>query len=278
MSQIDTSTTGGKIAVMSAFERGEKIECAYRTTRAQPSWTPSDLAPGWNWQAYDYRIADPYTDLKAAHAAGKTIQCNAKANKGKDYEESGWVDADLPKDWSNPGLNFRIKPLEFPEPPVGEQWHNPAGVTAEQVEIDKGYRLLTKSENLSAREDRFQLRPEGDREAWIKGSGIWDGHKNCGDAGGITYRTRLPLPTPKKRVPLDRNEWINGAPWFVRLKPKQPEDDTRLSVCMVTMVNGNGIYSASGGGSDFWTFEGAASDLERTKDGVTFEPCDKEAE
>ncbi len=158
-----------------------------------------------------------------------------------------------------------VKPLEFPAPSESRAWGNPCNLTAEEVGLDQGWRLMMLGE-VTKQEDEFFW-----GNSWIsarEGIVIYRAQQE-------TYRTRRPLPTPKKRVPLARNEWIAGAPWFVRLKPRQPEDETRFSVCMVTLVDCNGIYSASGGGADFWTHDDAAKELERTQDGVTFSECSK---
>lgn len=51
--EIDTSTTAGKIAVMQAFVYGKEIE-----SRALPSGSWSkNFDPTWCWQLRDYRIA-----------------------------------------------------------------------------------------------------------------------------------------------------------------------------------------------------------------------------
>jgi len=50
---IDTSTTAGKIAVMQAFERGEK--CETRLSSGPTEWK-NLIYPSWDWAEYDYRI------------------------------------------------------------------------------------------------------------------------------------------------------------------------------------------------------------------------------
>jgi hypothetical protein len=49
---IDTNTTEGKIAVMEAFARGEKIETTYH---GNVLWWTNDT-PDWSWGSCDYRI------------------------------------------------------------------------------------------------------------------------------------------------------------------------------------------------------------------------------
>lgn len=74
----DTSTTAGKIAVMQAHERGEKIECKLRNG-ALIGWFSADAGElVWDWKNVDYRIAPPpvaRTALQRARAcrSGMTI-------------------------------------------------------------------------------------------------------------------------------------------------------------------------------------------------------------
>lgn len=49
-------TTAEKIAVMQAYERGEKIEIKMgRREESWESWTAGE--PNWNWPYNDYRVA-----------------------------------------------------------------------------------------------------------------------------------------------------------------------------------------------------------------------------
>ena len=48
------TTLAEKIAVMQAFERGEKIECA----EIGCGWSSSNI-PIWDWEGFEYRIAKP---------------------------------------------------------------------------------------------------------------------------------------------------------------------------------------------------------------------------
>ena len=60
---IDTSTTGGRIAVMQAWDRGEDIEVAVRSPGCpwRKAYGGVNNIPNgdWDWKAYDYRIAPP---------------------------------------------------------------------------------------------------------------------------------------------------------------------------------------------------------------------------
>lgn len=70
MTHIDTSTTAGKIAVMQAYERGERIESTPRNPRdhAYGLWTPV-TGMAWNWGLQDYRIAPPTAPRSALKIA-----------------------------------------------------------------------------------------------------------------------------------------------------------------------------------------------------------------
>lgn len=82
-----------------------------------------------------------------------------------------------------------LLPLSFPELPTGEEWHNPARLTPEQVETDKGWRLITKSE-ANARDMRLEY------QLWNDYPGRWSTLTYNVGLSDINYRTKLPLPTP----------------------------------------------------------------------------------
>ena len=65
----DTSTTAGKIAVMQAHERGERVEARVRKS-AMPNWYQVDAGElVWDWKFSDYRIAPPTAPRSALHNA-----------------------------------------------------------------------------------------------------------------------------------------------------------------------------------------------------------------
>jgi hypothetical protein len=90
-----------------AVERGEKVECRFTDCYSgQPhDWKPfSCEALCVDTSAFEFRLADPYAELKAAHAAGKVIQENViQENVG------GWIDLDNPK-WDRAACYYRVKP------------------------------------------------------------------------------------------------------------------------------------------------------------------------
>lgn len=68
------------------------------------------------------------------------------------------------------------------------EFHNPDNLTPEQVEVEKGWRLITKKE-LGSRQIN------GCVAAWLPSLRIWSPKADYnGDTEHITYRTRLPLP------------------------------------------------------------------------------------
>jgi len=68
---------------------------------SHPKWNKVDK-PMWYTGVYnEYRIQDPYRELKEAHAAGKTIQ--------RYNHVDGWIDLESPM-WSLSVVNYRIKP------------------------------------------------------------------------------------------------------------------------------------------------------------------------
>ena len=82
-------------------------------------------------------------------------------------------------------------PLTFGDPPVGYTWHNPENLTPEQVEVDKGWRLLLVGEIATKKRD----------DVWI--CGIFHSVNGYdGDVAGLEqptagFRTKAPLPEPK---------------------------------------------------------------------------------
>jgi hypothetical protein len=72
-------TLDEQIEILQAAKRGEKIEWAYITLKEPRGWYEmlcgSDKR--FNFQAYDYRIVDPYAELKAAaRDPTKQIRCH----------------------------------------------------------------------------------------------------------------------------------------------------------------------------------------------------------
>ncbi len=87
---------GAEIEVLAAVEE-------WRTTRL-PSWLHTST----------YRVKpepDPYAELKAAHAAGKTIQMNCGGPTRDD-----WRDQRTPPTWRIPANRYRVKPEEPVDP------------------------------------------------------------------------------------------------------------------------------------------------------------------
>jgi len=70
------------------------------------------------------------------------------------------------------GNEIRLKVIAFPDAPDGEEWHNPDKLTAEQVGIEDGWRLLLVSEIVDGRELHVCESFIDERE-WIDGFSGW---------------------------------------------------------------------------------------------------------
>lgn len=124
--------------------------------------------PNWCEPVGRYRIkpaesakpepADPYAELKAAHATGKVIQW---------FNGTTWLDLIKPVDpnplWLHPAKDLRIKPEEpaFQLPPCapGMRWHREDGWTAD--DLPQGYRPLAIGEGYIAGDQyRIPRNPE----------------------------------------------------------------------------------------------------------------------
>lgn len=78
MSNIDTSTTAGKIAVMGECMKGNAIQQKYNSNSS--AWAETDYYKGtiiWNWAAFDYRIK-PKTLQEAAEEYFKNSYMNSE--------------------------------------------------------------------------------------------------------------------------------------------------------------------------------------------------------
>lgn len=94
------------------------------------------------------------------------------------------------------GLRIRTnkpKKLNLSNPPVGEEWHNPLNLSAGQVGLNDGYRLLLKSEmppcfhsNVKGKVEIYNF----DDQQWWRCCG--------GDSEFLIYRTKEPLPVSNK--------------------------------------------------------------------------------
>lgn len=132
-----------------------------------------------------------YWHLLEAMREGREIQMNAGTKDDPHWETKGdyWFSA--------PPSFYRIKPLSFPSLPDGEEWHNPDGLTPEQV--GAGFRLLTKREHRANQDKEIA-------QFWSVDS--WDrrGFPNTRLNSNYSYRVPastpflLPPPAPEKRI------------------------------------------------------------------------------
>lgn len=116
--------------------------------------------------------------------------------------------------------------------------------------------------------------------------GAWSDPRTLGNLAGaieIGYEVRIaPKPEPAT-VPLEPQDWFPLG-WAVRKKPEAPLLGF-LDCFPVTGISAKGIKAATkrnDNGADkgrpgFFTHSEAAELLERTRDGINFEPCYKPA-
>lgn len=184
----------------------EQVGVGYKLTLVEQISTPVQLgAQYWNrgqWNSsnsqlycsgHSYRIplstpypdpkpADPYAELKKAHAEGKVIET---------FWSKGWTVNPSP-DWTLAPQFYRVKPWTMPEPPAGRQWHKPEVLT--QKDWEDGWRAFLVGEKIQA---FYEFSSDGGK-TWNNGVGC---HVLV---GGVDYpmRTKRPLPVePVKPEP-----------------------------------------------------------------------------
>jgi hypothetical protein len=118
--QPDTSTTQGKIAVMTAAEEGKRIQWSVSCTHWNDCTSPD--TPSWSWGELTYRIhpddlnpPDPYQHLKDALAAGKRIRLKSNAWFGS----AAWFGMEIAPKFHYPAADYEIEPE--PEPALGHE-------------------------------------------------------------------------------------------------------------------------------------------------------------
>lgn len=129
--------------------------------------------------------ADPFAELKAAHAAGRAIQILNPQNR--------YVDAD-PK-WTSPVEYYRIKPeappFQLPPPPPGMQWHRTDGW--KESDLPQGYRPLVQGEKIAVNTDEWKQ--VIGNPVWIKRTHTYRDEENTGvqPKQHAQHRTTRPL-------------------------------------------------------------------------------------
>lgn len=126
------------------------------------------------------------------------------------------------------GSDLLLAVDSFDDPPDGQEWHNPAGLTPEQVGVQDGWRLLLKSE--ISWDGKDYLIDACDRWA----TGDWSG-RNHGARLDYTYRTRQPLPQRVKLVPLGPEDVRPGD--VIRASRQYPYDDLPFDWYLVLAAN-----------------------------------------
>lgn len=228
MNPVDTSTTGGKIVPVTFHIDISDSFCTHRF--------PLQLTE-------DHSIKDVHKALCEA--------LNIFPQKGELVGVASTEDDE-------------IKPLEFPAPPSGEEWHNPDGLTPEQVEISYEWRLLLSSEIQPTPTHKYGCDCEIWQGRWVGETSNWGASRVC------TYRTRRPLPPPKKRVPLGGSD-LTPVAWY-----SQHPDTASLIVAVCE----RGFQVGDTRKENFITWEQAANEPGSTwsPDRVTWTHMSKEAE
>lgn len=217
-----------------ACARGERVEHKFKVYQDWFQIHARDLDNAcWDDPGVEFRIvppADPYTDLKAAYAAGKVIQyLNEKAE---------WED--LHPAWGRPASQYRIKPWSLAD------------------HLAKHFRPLREGEKPHRDDFTEEMLTDGWRpqllgekqqsgDQWWNGN-IWSGQIFVGSESGPRdnpRRTRRPLPSAPVAIPYTL-ETLPTLPFEIRGKNGE-------SRCCVSFANRHGVYLTNQGA---FTFEG----------------------
>ena len=146
----------------------------------------------------EYRIGWSLCNIKAGDVFDRGTAYNQAVKRAVDVNNDYPVPHSLKEfnTYFNERCKRYFKPakLDFGNPPAGQEWHNPAGLTPEQVDIKHGWRLLLKSEIAELGGD---FRREAD--CWVlgtQGKFYWKSG-NIGMQASKSYRTRQSLPKGK---------------------------------------------------------------------------------
>lgn len=179
---------------------------------------------------------------------------------------SGWIPGSASSLTSvlSEGFEIRIKAAEFPALPEGQEWHNPDGLTADQVEVREGWRLLIHGEPAERDTDEIWYRSD-----WVV---VFGYH---GEKAGLDYtistRTKRPLPEPPKPepavelIPLGPEDVPVGS--LIR-HPSWPE----WKAIMVIAPNPDGVWAHNFFGFEALFIQGY---LYRTSRATEWAPCSK---
>jgi hypothetical protein len=216
----------------------------------------------------DTSTLDGKIAVMTASKEGRPIQCRTRGSKDE------WTDVSALA-WNWPSVDYRIKPLQFPPLPEGLEWHNPEGLTPEQV--GEGFRLLVTSE--------VNIIPElclGSNTDFVEGweRGKWNNNGGRGLVGcllSMTYRVPIstPFPEPPKKVVMARLGTEDVPPGSV-VAPFQWYDSKRWY--MVLVAANSGVDIKSDGDEEFLSYETLQKDGWRIKrPGDDWKPCEKPA-
>ncbi len=206
-------------------------------------------------------------DIEQAKLEGKPVEWEFKRDDGT------WVAPDATQSVGYivgcpPEYEIRIKPITFPDPPEGREWHNPGNQTAEWFEVSKGWRPLLEGEKLNAGDQaRFTYKPD----VWDSSGGDFTVIKQHDT---LAFRTRAPLPPPTPaRVPLTAADVKPGS---VFVRKEYAEDGIFYSItCLlsscVEMHDSGNIFQVD------WEELSSGWLIKPTPDS-NWQPCSKPAE
>jgi len=125
---------------------------------------------------------------------------NAFASRGITTDEAAadWVSITHDTRTAKPALTFG-------EPPAGwDGWHNPQGLTPEQVGVADGWRLCLREEKACLQDEKYE------RLGWA-GYPAMRGCTFVYKELEPTYRTKAPLPDPRTPEQIEHTAFLN---WY----------------------------------------------------------------
>jgi len=184
--------------VMIQWVKGRKLADAHE----RPSMLKMEMATGQNWTAQFCPLCQAVK--KACDILVVSLPfCRKHCPLGSCGDDSAWQEVHEADTWVNwlaaaenkmlPALEAALKLAEsqFPEPPTGEQWHNPGKLSPHVVGVQGGWRLLLVSE-VEGRHRRGALTAKDVEIYWHSGWGCTiEGSQISADSLSDTYRTRL---------------------------------------------------------------------------------------
>jgi len=179
-------------------------------------------------------------DIEQSIIDGKQVEWEVRRGIGT-FRKPTYISARFYADLDD--VEIRLKPSSFPPPPEGCQWHNPEGLTPEQV--GKKFRLLISTEV----DGRFKRGKNG-CECWQRPN--WNTSAS-GEYGDCSYR--VPLSTPFPDGSVLQPDGTYSKPWVPKFKvgDKVRVKGNKLTVEILSLPgNKSDIYEVSGHSAAMW--------------------------